>query len=174
MIACCLYFSSVAQRDDQQKYTVHTVAQGETFETVAARYKLSGEELASYNNLDYYDGPLLSKTLKVPTKKAEVMSSENKVTTEEKPVEKPLVVEKKEEEKPQVQTTASVKTTATVVKPQQVKPALQSTSSNLRNNSLVTPSRMPAMEKMMPLIIFLSCSFIVLIVAIFFYRSLQR
>ncbi len=47
-------------------YMDYKVGPKETFTTIASIYNLSPDSLSEFNNIDFYEGPLLAKTLKVP------------------------------------------------------------------------------------------------------------
>jgi hypothetical protein len=47
-------------------YLKHTVRANETFNAIGALYGISGETLAAYNNLEYYEGDIYPKYLTVP------------------------------------------------------------------------------------------------------------
>jgi hypothetical protein len=47
-------------------YIDYKVGPKETFSSIAAIYNIVPDSLSEFNNIDYYEGPLMAKTLKVP------------------------------------------------------------------------------------------------------------
>ncbi|HEX8334198.1 MAG TPA: LysM domain-containing protein [Segetibacter sp.] len=71
-------FSSVTHAQKQRLYAQSTsaglfidykVSPKETFNSIATIYNISPDSLAEFNNMDYYEGELIAKTLRVPLKK---------------------------------------------------------------------------------------------------------
>src|SRR5688572_29004591 len=46
----------------------YKVSPKESFNSIASVYNISPDTLAEFNNMDYYDGELLAKTLRIPFK----------------------------------------------------------------------------------------------------------
>jgi len=46
----------------------HKVSTGESFNSIATIYNLSPDTLAEFNNMDFYDGALIAKSIQVPLK----------------------------------------------------------------------------------------------------------
>ncbi len=160
----------------QDKKVEHDVRDGETFATVARMYNVSPQALADYNNLDYYEGQLFSKILKIPpvqiakpTKKdlekpTEKLSTEQQPALNSTPVNTPRVVA----------TSPDIKKSKTHTGNEQPIKIAENYSSSKQENATARSFHLPPAKQMMPVVIFVSLSIVVLIGAIAFYKSLQR
>ncbi|HEX8333121.1 MAG TPA: LysM peptidoglycan-binding domain-containing protein [Segetibacter sp.] len=158
-IFCFIIFSVDAQKT---KFFLYKVKKGETFRSIAASYSLSARFLADYNNLEYYEGKLTAKTLRIPKeaipKKAVQVQDTAPTTsiaadtTPQVPV--PVVAKSDTSTTPSKYSTSSDTTAA-------IKPV---------ENKTVTSK----LTKNLPVIIYLSASLILLVIAIVYYRFVNR
>jgi hypothetical protein len=143
-------------------YFLYKVKKGETFRSIATDYSLSPAFLADYNNLEYYNGELTAKTLRIPKEalpKEEVSvkdTGKNKVRRVADTTNEAIII-------PQVTDTSTTGVTYSA-------PVDTSTSNTLSENKK-TPRKT---KNKLPVILFLSSSLILLIGAIVYYRYVNR
>ncbi len=178
---------------DSTGYFVYKVLPGQTFSSIASSYNITAGELASYNNLDFYPGPLISVTLKIPLKSTPAITN-NKAAVKKEANAKKVEVQnnKKTAILPAVKDTVITNTTkADSITPQPlpvadtVKPAAYAQVLD----TVIKPLPVQASEKItkspdlfvrkswkvyIPWLIFLTASIILLVAAIYFYRAVKK
>ena len=167
LFVCC----SIAQKG--VTYFIYKVKKGESFRSIASKYNLSGQKLAGYNNLDFYEGKLAAKTLRIPKKfiytdsvtkvKATPKNTSNKFSAQEPPL-----------------TSGAVDTLAISPVPPaadtqaSTPPIIISDTATQEANVKEQPTLQSDVSKHLPLIIFLSVSLLLLAGAIVYYKWVNR
>jgi LysM repeat protein len=158
------FFSLVIFSVDAQKpkFFLHEVKSGETFRSIAASYNLSARYLADYNNLEYYNGVLTAKTLRIPKEAIPKKGSEVEDTGQK--------------------TSSARDTTLRVPVPVVTQNDTSTTVSNYSapvdttsvNKQVESKNATSKFTRNLPVLIYIGVSLILLAIAIVYYRYVKR
>ncbi len=203
-IAAWFLFFSEVKAQDNSAYFIYKVLTGETFSSIASVYNLSPQALAEYNNLDYYDGEVKSKTLRIPFKidKVEAKNDEakkaqslktnkehseqaGKLLTENMQrdsagIKSEAIPELRAKAKQAIQEDVNTKDDSeksAMVIPNQnnpSKPIIFEPQTEQKSETAKEDHSFPPVAELAPVLIFLTASIVLLIASIFFYRALKK
>lgn len=155
--------------DAQKKgFILRNVKKGETFKSIAAAYNISGRFLADYNNLEYYEGSLTAKTLRIPKETIAKKITNAQATVQDTTQHKDSAIADTSATAPVV--TAFIKDSTTIV-PYYAETITDSASVK---QTIDTKKNISKLKKNLPVLIYLSASLILLLVAIVYYRYVNR
>jgi LysM repeat protein len=165
-------FCSIAQ--NRATYFIYKVRKGETFRSIASKYNLTAQKLAYYNNLDFYEGKLTAKTLRIPKKsiKGDSITNvkltpndiSNKVGTQDPSTKRPA--DDTFATSPAPPGTNTQTSTSPI--------AIVDTASQEIEAEIEQPTLKSDISKHLSLILFLSVSLLLLAGAIAYYRMVNR